>query len=64
MSCVQTGGVIHTAGHLPILSDGSMVKGTLGSDLEVPEGYEAARSCAIGILSTIKGSYDSNYVLG
>ena len=41
-----------------------MVKGTLGSDLEVQEGYEAAMACAIGILSTIKGSYDSSYVLG
>ena len=59
VSCVQTGNVIHTAGHLPILTDGSMIKGTLGNELEVEDGYRAARACAIGLISTIKGSYGS-----
>ena len=36
-----------------------MIKGTLGNELEVKDGYRAARACAIGLISTIKGSYGS-----
>ena len=36
-----------------------MIKGTLGNELEVEDGYRAARACAIGLISTIKGSYGS-----
>ena len=64
VSCVQTGNVVYTAGHLPLLTDGSLMKGTLGEDLEVKDGYEAARACAIGLITTIKGNCGWDCVLG
>ena len=63
ISCVQTsGGLIHTAGHLPFRPDGSMITGILGSDLQTEEGVQAARSCALGIVSTIKGVLEARVV--
>jgi enamine deaminase RidA (YjgF/YER057c/UK114 family) len=47
--------VLYCSGHLPIKSDGSMVTGTLGGGgLAVAEGQEAARHCALNIISTLK----------
>lgn len=34
--------------------DGTSIRGQLGKDLDVPEGYEAARLCAINCLSALK----------
>ena len=60
VSCVRTGNVIYTAGHLPMRTDGSLMQGTLGKDLEVEDGYKAARACAMGLITTIKGTREGN----
>jgi enamine deaminase RidA (YjgF/YER057c/UK114 family) len=44
----QVGNMLYVAGH------GSQLKGTLGEDLSVEEGYEAARQTGVAILATIK----------
>ena len=45
------------AGNLIFLSgEGSTQKGTLGKDLELAEGYEAARETGIKILATLKAA--------
>lgn len=46
----QVGNLLFVAGH------GTPVRGTLGKDLTIEEGYEAARLCGINILSTLKAA--------
>jgi enamine deaminase RidA (YjgF/YER057c/UK114 family) len=47
--------VMYVSGHLPIKSDGSMITGTLGANgLAVADGQEAARFCALNIVSSLK----------
>ena len=41
-------------GHNPYRPDGSLVKGKLGDNLSVAQGYDAAKFCAISILATLE----------
>lgn len=50
---VVVGGVLHTAGHLPMAEDGSLLVGRLGENLDVAAGAEAARRSAMAILATL-----------
>ena len=53
---VRTGNLIYLSGVGPAKkSDGSEFKGKLGSDLNVEEGYDAARHTAINIIARLKG---------
>ena len=53
---VRTGYLIYLSGVGPAKkSDGSEFKGKLGSDLNVDEGYDAARHTAINIIARLKG---------
>ncbi len=59
---VRTGQLIFLAGHVPFRSDGSLVVGRLGQDLDADAGYEAARLAALGMLATLRhelGSLDA-----
>lgn len=51
---VQTGNLIFLAGKGPLRADGSEVRGKLGADISIEEGYEAARLTAINQLSVLK----------
>jgi enamine deaminase RidA (YjgF/YER057c/UK114 family) len=51
---VRTGNLVFTAGHGPLQSDGTYLSGKLGADLDVEQGYEAARLTAIALLSSLK----------
>ncbi|MEE4280230.1 MAG: RidA family protein [Halieaceae bacterium] len=51
---VQTGRLIFLAGKGPKRADGSEVRGKLGADLTIEEGYEAARLTAINQLAVLK----------
>lgn len=58
---VRTGNLIYTAGHTSEW-DGRVVKGKIGADLTVEQGYEAARFATLGCLRAIKtvaGSLDN-----
>lgn len=49
---VISGGHIYVAGQIPFLNgDTSMHLGRLGQDMDVEEGVEAARACALNILA-------------
>ena len=52
---VKSGNLLHLCGHNPQRNDGNktLVKGKLGKDVSVEEGYTAARLCAIQLLNTI-----------
>jgi L-ascorbate metabolism protein UlaG (beta-lactamase superfamily)/enamine deaminase RidA (YjgF/YER057c/UK114 family) len=51
---VQTGNLIFLAGKGPRRPDGSEIRGKLGTDLTIEEGYEAARITAINQLAVLK----------
>lgn len=50
---VRTGNLLFLAGHGP-LKDGQLVRGKVGSEIDVRAGYEAARLVALGLLATMK----------
>lgn len=50
---VRAGNLLHTAGMLPMRDGVLACKGKLGAGLSVEEGYEAARWCALNILSVV-----------
>jgi enamine deaminase RidA (YjgF/YER057c/UK114 family) len=57
---VQSGNLIFVSGQLPS-ENGQLVKGILGNDLVLEDGYRAARLCAINCLGAVKslvGSLD------
>lgn len=54
VKAVRSGNLIFLSGHGPYRSDGSLVKGKLGKDLSIEEGYEAARLTGIALLSSLK----------
>jgi len=45
--CIQTGNLLITSGHV------SDLKGKLGQDVSVEQGYQAARDCAVKILRSV-----------
>ena len=51
---VQTGNLIFLAGKGPKRADGSEIRGKLGKDLKIEQGYEAARLAAINQLAVLK----------
>lgn len=61
MHAVRTGNLIYTSGQVPN-RDGKMIKGKVGQDVSVEEGYEAAKLATLNCLSAIKtvaGSLDN-----
>lgn len=53
---VQIGDLLHVSGQLPKAPNGDLITGTLGADLDVPQGAEAARLCAIQLLAQVKAA--------
>ena len=53
VSAVRTGNLVYVAGVGPRNADGEYILGKLGRDLTVDEGYEAARWCAINMLTNL-----------
>ena len=51
---VRTGNLIFLAGKGPKQADGTYIKGKVGTDLTIEEGYEAARVTAINQLAVLK----------
>jgi enamine deaminase RidA (YjgF/YER057c/UK114 family) len=61
--CKVIGNRVTLSGHLPLATDGSLwpVKGKVGAQVDVDEGYAAARQAALAMLATLKrelGSLD------
>ncbi|MBG86001.1 MAG: hypothetical protein CMO80_03750 [Verrucomicrobiales bacterium] len=49
--CIRTGNLLITSGHV------SKIKGVLGKDLTVDDGYKAARECAEEILRSVHDTH-------
>jgi len=53
------GNMAYTSGHPPLRPDGSMVKGRVGEDLDVEEGYQAAKLTGLAILASLRAELGS-----
>lgn len=56
---VMLGNLAYTSGHLPVRSDGSLVTGRIGADLDQTAGHDAARQAAMAILATLRAELGS-----
>ena len=54
VKAVRTGNLVFLAGHGPAKASGDFITGTVGRDLTIKQGYDAARLTAVGLLSTLK----------
>lgn len=58
---VVVGNLCMTSGHVPLNSDGTMIKGCVGRELDQQAGYDAAKQTGLTILATLQrdlGSLD------
>jgi enamine deaminase RidA (YjgF/YER057c/UK114 family) len=55
---VVAGGFAHVSGQLPFI-DGALVKGRLGEDVSVEQGYAAAQACGLMVLAQLKAALGS-----
>ncbi len=53
---VIAAGVLYISGQIPFRDDGSFFAGRLGDDLDVPQGVDAARRCAISLIAQIEAA--------
>ena len=49
-----SGNYLYISGQISIDKDGNLIKGKVGKDLNLEEGYEAAKRCALSIISQAK----------
>ncbi len=54
----KTGNLIFISGQVSFGTDGKLIKGKIGSELTLEQGKEAAKACAVNILSQIKAACD------
>lgn len=59
VNVVRTGNLLYLAGKGPQKPDGTFVQGKLGKDMNVEQGYEAARLTAISQLAVLKAELGS-----
>ena len=53
---VEANGLLHISGQLPFREDGTLITGRLGQDVDLAQGAEAARRCAVMLISQIKAA--------
>ena len=51
---VRTGNLVFLSGQGPRTPGGGLVTGRLGDDMSIDDGYQAARTVAIGLLASLK----------
>ena len=49
-----TGNLLYISGQISIDSKGDFIKGKVGKDLDVNQGYEAAKRCGLNIIAQVK----------
>ena len=55
-----SGKLIFVSGQISIRENGELIKGKLGKDIRVEDGYSAARRCALSIISQLKKVCDND----
>jgi D-serine deaminase-like pyridoxal phosphate-dependent protein/enamine deaminase RidA (YjgF/YER057c/UK114 family) len=56
---VVVGGLAYVSGHGPVKMDGSLIKGRVGADLSLEDGYAAAAQVGLAILATLRNEFGS-----
>lgn len=56
---VIAGNMAYVSGHGPLKSDGSLITGRVGQDLDEKAGYDAARQTGLAILATLRSQLGS-----
>ena len=59
ISCVRSGNMLYTAGHLPFGEDGNLITGRVGEEVTVEQASHAAEMITLGILSSLKNEVDN-----
>ena len=54
------GKLLFISGQISIDKDGKLIKGKVGKDLNVDEGYDAAKRCGISIIAQVKKACDND----
>ena len=52
--------LLYISGQISMDSEGNLIKGKLGKDLDVNAGYEAAKRCALSIVAQAKKACDND----
>ena len=55
-----SGNLLYVSGQVSIDKNGNLIKGKLGQNLNIDQGYEAASRCALSIISQIKKACDDD----
>lgn len=56
---VISGNMAYVSGHGPLKSDGTMMTGRVGDDVDQQHGYEAARQTALAVFASLRASLGS-----
>lgn len=56
---LQVGNLVYLSGHGPLKSDGTLITGRLGDDLDVDQGNAAALQTGLAMLATLQASLGS-----
>ena len=54
VDAVRTGGLLFLAGHGPVRPDGKVVRGKVGTDLDLAAARDAARLVGLSLLATVR----------
>ena len=55
-----SGKMLFISGQISIDKDGQLIKGKIGKDLDTESGYNAAKRCALSIISQVKKACDDD----
>ncbi len=58
---VVSGGYVYISGQLPMVDGKPGFLGKLGADVELEQGVEAARTCAVNILAQLRAAADGDF---
>ncbi len=56
---VVSGNMAYVSGHGPLLNDGTLMAGRVGSEVDQQAGYDAARQTGLAILATLRAEFGS-----
>ncbi len=54
VTAIRHGDLLYVSGHGPLRSDGTLITGKLGADMDVAAGQAAARQTGLAILATLR----------
>ena len=56
----KIGNFLYISGQISINSNGELIKGKIGKDLSLEDGYNAAKNCGLSIISQVKKACDDD----